>query len=117
MDGFRTLSPHNQAMAWLKGKAAGKPTGTKPVDKPHTHNGPHVPRETQDIIANFLVSHRRVELRNGHPQLHFMGMSANHMDGSVDYAVRSRVHGLDGKMHKFDSHVRIYASGHLKLIR
>jgi hypothetical protein len=104
-------------MAWLHGKAAPKPLDTKPTDKPHVHHGPHVPRETQEIIAHFLVSHRRVELRNGHPQLHFLGMSRNLIDGSVDYAVRSRVHGIDGKMHKFDSHVRIYASGHLKLIR
>lgn len=125
MDVFRTLSPHTRKrgrgqssiMSWFKGKAACKPLDTKPVDKPHMHRGPHIAREIQEIIANFLVSHKRVELRNGHPQLHFLGMSPNHIDGSVDYAVRSRMHGIDGKMHKFDSHVRIYASGHLKLIR
>lgn len=104
-------------MAWLHGKSAPKPLDAKPADKPHAHTGPHVPREIQAIIAEFLVSHKRVELRNGHPQLHFVGMSQNHIDGSVDYAVRSRVHGIDGKMHRFDSQVRIYASGHLKLIR
>ena len=104
-------------MSWFKGKPAAKPVETKPADKPHAHNGPHVSREIQATIANFLVSHKRVELRHGHPQLHFIGMSHNHIDGSVDYAIRSRVHGIDGKMNRFDSHVRIYATGHLKLLR
>jgi hypothetical protein len=103
-------------MSWLKGKAAAKPlTVTKPGL--NTYKGPHVPRETQEIIARFLVTYQRVELHKGHPQLHFLGMSHNHHDGSVDYAVRSRVQSDDGKMQRFDSQVRIYASGHLKLIR
>ena len=102
-------------MAWLKGRAAPK---LSDAEKPVRHDGPHVARETQEIIANFLVTHKRIELRDGHhPQLHFLGMSKNHIDGSVDYVVRSRVHGLEGKMHRFDSQIRIYASGHLKLIR
>ena len=105
-------------MSWLKGKAAAKPLGaSKPADKPHTHHGPHVPRETQEVIAQFLVSHRRVELRNGYPQLHFIGMSKNPYDGTIDYAVRSRILGIDGRMSRFDSHVRIYPSGHVRLIR
>ena len=104
-------------MAWLQGKAAAKRLDSKPAEKPYAHEGPHVDRQTQEVIANFLVTHKRVELRHGHAQLHFIGMSHNHIDGIVDYVVRSRVHGLEGKMHKFDSQIRIYASGHLKLIR
>jgi len=49
--------------------------------------------------------------------MHFLGMSRNQHDGSVDYAVRSHVRGIDGKSHRFDSHVRIYATGHLRLVR
>jgi hypothetical protein len=97
-------------MSWLKGKAAAKPA-------PSAQVGPHVPRATQELIARFLVTYQRVELHNGRPQLHFLGMSHNHHDGSVDYAVRSRVLSSDGEMQRFDSQVRIYASGHLKLIR
>jgi hypothetical protein len=92
-------------MSWLK--TTGLP---KPVEA-------HPTREVQERIAHFLVTHRRVELRNGHPLMHFIGMSHNHHDGSVDYAVRSHVKGIDGKNHRFDSQVRIYATGHLKLIR
>ncbi|HTV91894.1 MAG TPA: hypothetical protein VMG98_04170 [Verrucomicrobiae bacterium] len=99
-------------MPWIGGKSRPK-SSPEPVSR----NGPHVAPATQELIAKFLVGHERVELRNGHPQLHFIGMSHNHIDGSVDYVVRSRVHGIDNKMHRFDSQIRIYASGHLKLIR
>lgn len=101
-------------MAWLKGKAAPRPLAASELAH---HKGPQVARETQERITNLLISHQRVELHNGHSQMHFIGMTHNHIDGSIDYAVRSRVHGRDGKMERFDSHVRIYASGHLKLIR
>ena len=100
-------------MTWIKGK--GLPKASAVAEKPAPGALPS--REIQEIIATFLVTHERVELRNGHPLMHFLGMSHNHHDGSVDYAVRSHVHGIDGKMHRHDSQVRIYASGHLKLIR
>jgi len=97
-------------MSWFKGKALPQPEPPVTPVKP-------VARETQERIAHFLVTHKRVELRAGHPLMHFLGVSHNHHDGSVDYAVRSHMHGIDGKTHRFDSQVRIYASGHLKLIR
>jgi hypothetical protein len=92
-------------MSWLKTNGLPKPVEAHPT------------REVQERIAHFLVTHRRVELRNGHPLMHFIGMSPNHHDGSVDYAVRSHVKGIDGKNHRFDSQILIYATGHLKLIR
>jgi len=99
-------------MSWFKGKGSARPApaATAAPSKP-------IAREIQERIAHFLVSHERVELRAGHPLMHFLGVSHNHHDGSVDYAVRSHVRGIDGKTHRFDSQVRIYASGHLKLIR
>ena len=105
-------------MTWFKGKGSSKPESPgKPQPKAARTPEVHPSREVQEQIADFLVSHQRVELRAGHPLMHFLGMSPNHHDGSVDYAVRSHVHGIDGKTHRYDSHVRIYASGHLKLIR
>ena len=104
-------------MSWFKGKAVSKAAaadGVKPLRKAHA---PHPTPEVQERIALFLVRHERVELRNGHPLMHFLGMSPNQVDGSVDYAVRSHVKGIDGKNHRFDSQIRIYATGHLKLIR
>ncbi len=102
-------------MSWFKGKGLPKPeTAAKSARPAH---GVHPTREIQERIAHFLVTHQRVELRAGHPLMHFLGVSHNHHDGSVDYAVRSHMPGIDGKTHRFDSHVRIYASGHLKLIR
>ncbi len=92
-------------MTWFKEKAAPKAAPASPAP------------EVQERIAHFLVRHDRVELRNGHPLMHFIGMSPNQVDGSVDYAVRSHVKGIDGKNHRFDSQIRIYATGHLKLIR
>ncbi|MGD0969561.1 MAG: hypothetical protein ABR949_14900 [Candidatus Aquilonibacter sp.] len=105
-------------MSWFKGKGLPKPEKAAPPAKPQrkAHEA-HPPREIQERIVHFLVTHQRVELRAGHPLMHFLGMTHNHVDGSVDYSVRSHVKGIDGKNHRFDSHIRIYASGHLKLIR
>ena len=99
-------------MSWFKGKQAPKrvESGTIP------HHGPHVAREVHDRIAHFLQTHDRVEMRGGHPLMHFLGVTQNHLDGTVDYSVRSRIR-RDGKEHRFDSHIRIYPSGHLRLIR
>jgi hypothetical protein len=102
-------------MSWFKGKASPKAEEAAPA--PRKTREVHPTREIQERIAHFLVTHERVELRAGHPLMHFLGMTHNHVDGSVDYSVRSHVKGIDGKNHRFDSHIRIYASGHLKLIR
>jgi hypothetical protein len=105
-------------MSWFKGRAAMKAVPVADTVKPERkRHEPHPSAEIQERIARFLISHQRVELRNGHPLMHFLGMSPNDYDGSVDYAVRSHVKGIDGKNHRFDSQIRIYASGHLKLIR
>ena len=95
-------------MSWLKAKK-------DPVAHAH-HHAPHVSREVQARIADFLRSHDRLESRNGHPLMHVIGTSHNHFDGSDDYAIRSRVR-RDGKEHRYDSHVRVYPTGHLRLIR
>jgi hypothetical protein len=102
-------------MSWFKGK--GSPKAEKAAPALRKTREAHPTSEIQERIVHFLVTHQRVELRNGHPLMHFLGMTHNHVDGSVDYSVRSHVKGIDGKHHRFDSHIRIYATGHLKLIR
>jgi len=106
-------------MSWFKGKASSKPASVdEPKPRPaHAHHEPHVSREMHERLAHFLVTHKRLELRNGHPLMHVIGVSHNHHDGSIDYAVRSRIRGIDGKDHRFDSQIRIYATGHLRLLR
>ncbi len=104
-------------MSWFKGKAAPKSVRAESLKPQHKEHEPHPSAEIQARIAHFLVAHRRVDLRNGHPLMHFLGMSHNLHDDSMDYAVRSHVKGIDGKNHRFDSQIRIYATGHLKLIR
>ncbi len=102
-------------MSWFKGRQL--PNAAPLAVQPALKAALHPAAEVQEKIAQFLVNHARVELRNGHPLMHFLGMSRNQHDGSVDYAVRSHVRGIDGKSHRFDSHVRIYATGHLRLVR
>ncbi|MGB6984467.1 MAG: hypothetical protein WBD74_00680 [Candidatus Aquilonibacter sp.] len=104
-------------MTWFEGKASPRPVAAASIKPPRKGHEPHPSAQIQERIAHFLVTHRRVELRNGHPLMHFLGTSHNEIDGSVDYAVRSHVKGIDGKNQRFDSQIRIYATGHLKLIR
>lgn len=67
-------------------------------------------------LAEFLVTHGRLVVRGGRPMLHFLGTCANH-DGTHDYAVRTHVRASDGKHVTYDSTIRKYETGRLRLVR
>ncbi len=111
-------------MSWIKGKRTADSAGTtKGETKAHVgahvarHAAAHISLELEQRLAEFLIAHERLTRRPGRPLMHLLGVSPNAHDGSTDYAMRSRVrddHGLD---QRFDSTIRIFASGHMRLIR
>lgn len=98
-------------MSWFKEKRA-----EKAVSAQH-HHTPHLAHEVEAKLAQFLISHDRLQARTGRPLMHLLGIAHNHHDGTIDYSIRSRVHDAHGKDRRFDSTVRIYPSGHLRLVR
>jgi len=76
-----------------------------------------VPQEVQERIAEFLVkSGRHVQSVRGHSRLMFLGTTSN-IDGSTDYQVRTFIRGEGNKEEIFNSHVRVYATEHIRLVR
>jgi hypothetical protein len=75
-----------------------------------------IPIDVQRRIADFLVKHKRFAFTEGHLRLHILGTTKHH-DGGTDYAVRTAIQDAYGKQQIFNSHIRIYPTGHLRLIR
>lgn len=109
-------------MSWFKDKRVAAP-GTAPSDhsdrqeKQPQPRVPHLPHDVEAKLAQFLVSHDRLQTRTGRPLMHLLGVAHNQHDGTIDYAIRSRVHDSHGKDRRFDSTIRMYPSGHLRLVR
>lgn len=97
-------------MSWIKHKAPATPP------KPSRPREVHVSVAFEERIADFLAEHGRLVKRRGRQLMHFTGTTHNH-DGSTDFTVRSRIRYEDGSEKQFDSHVRLYATDHLRLIR
>jgi hypothetical protein len=105
-------------MTWFKGKETGKAAvATTEHGTTAHHRTLHVAHEVEERLAHFLITHNRMQARSGRPLMHLLGVSKNAHDGTIDYSVRSRVRDEEGKDHRFDSTVRIYPSGHLRLVR
>jgi hypothetical protein len=105
-------------MSWFKDKGSTKPAVAPPNHEVrHKHSAPHVSHDVEERLAKFLISHERLQERAGRPLMHLLGVAYNQHDGSTDYSVRSRVHDAQGKDHRFDSTIRVYATGHLRLVR
>jgi hypothetical protein len=102
-------------MTWIKTKVSSAGTTAAPTWK-NVAKPPRVDSETERKLADFLVTHGRLVVRTGRPTLHFLGTCANH-DGTHDYAVRTHVREQDGKHVTYDSTIRKYESGHLRLVR
>jgi hypothetical protein len=103
-------------MSWFKDKRTGTVSSEHVAPKKH-HHTPHIGEDVEARLAAFLVSHERLQARAGRPLMHLLGVSHNQHDGTTDYSIRSRVHDNHGKDHRFDSTVRVYPSGHLRLVR
>jgi hypothetical protein len=101
-------------MTWInpKGKA---PATAVPVRRGHVHAAPRVDPETEHKLADFLVTHGRLNAKAGQPTIHLLGTCNNH-DGTRDFAVRTFV-SAEGERKKYDSTVRQYETGHMRLIR
>jgi len=76
----------------------------------------HPPLNLEHAIGVLLCHHGRLEQRNGRHLMQWVA-STRHPDGSVDYVVRTRIHTSHGMERNFESHVRVGADRHLKLIR
>lgn len=83
--------------------------------KRHHHATPHVDAETEHKLADFLVTHGRLVAKAGRPQIHVLGTCDNH-DGTRDYSVRTFMND-DGSRKMYDSHIRQYETGRMRLIR
>ncbi|HEY5340837.1 MAG TPA: hypothetical protein VIK27_07415 [Candidatus Aquilonibacter sp.] len=104
-------------MSWIQGKHAVATRAAAKGESAERHNGPHISCELQDRLSAFLIAHERLASHKGRPLMHLLGVSPNHHDGSIDYAVRSRVHDDHGPGRRFDSTVRVFATGRMRLIR
>lgn len=105
-------------MSWIKGKGTAKPVAASPAQEHrHTHRVAHLAHDVEARLAAFLISHRRLQERDGRPLMHLVGVSHNAHDGTIDYSIRTRVHDAHGKDHRYDSTIRVYPSGHLRLVR
>lgn len=103
-------------MTWFKGNGPEKQAATE--HEPRSHQRPlHVAHEVEERLAKLLVTHHRLQERSGRPLMHLLGVHQNQHDGTIDYSVRSRVHDEHGKDRRFDSTIRLYPSGHLRLVR
>ncbi len=78
---------------------------------------PPVARAGEDRIADFRIAHARLERGAGRPLMQLLGVSHHLPEDSTDYAVHSRLHDDRGRGRRFDSTVRVYASGHLRMVR
>ena len=103
-------------MSWFKDKQTATVSSEHIEHRKH-HHAPHIGEDVEARLAAFLISHERLQARSGRPLMHLLGVSHNQHDGTVDYSIRSRVHDTHGKDHRFDSTVRVYPSGHLRLVR
>jgi hypothetical protein len=105
-------------MSWFKDKQLGKEVA---VSSEHGtaghHHTPHVAHEVEDRLAHCLITHQRLQARTGRPLMLLLGVQKNAHDGTIDYSVRSRVHDEQGKDRRFDSTIRVYPTGHLRLVR
>jgi hypothetical protein len=104
-------------MSWFKGKGMVRATAVKETAPVPRQTPAHIGRELEDRLAAFLIEHDRLAQRDGRPLMHLLGVSHNQHDGTTDYAVRSRVHDIHGKDWRFDSTIRLYPTGRLRLIR
>lgn len=102
-------------MTWINPKGTKAPATAVPVRKGHLHAAPRVDAETEHKLADFLVSHGRLNAKAGRPTIHLLGPCSNH-DGTRDFAVRTYVHA-EGERVKYDSTVRQYETGRMRLIR
>lgn len=104
---------HHRSMSWFS-----KPKPKKAVTSVarHGRGEPHISAETEQRIAHFLLSHGRMEQREGRPLMHVLGRFKN-FDDTMDYSVRTHVKLADGKRHAFTTHIREYPSGRMRLIR
>lgn len=75
-----------------------------------------MPIALQQRIADLLVKHKRFVFTEGHLRLHIIGTTPHH-DGSTDYSVRTAVRDEYGREQIFNSHIRLYPTDHLRLIR
>ncbi len=75
-----------------------------------------LPLALQQRIADLLVKHKRFVFTEGHLRLHVIASTPHH-DGGTDYAVRTAVRDEKGRELVFTSHVRMYPTQHLRLIR
>jgi hypothetical protein len=80
------------------------------------YSEPHVDRETEQRLVHFLLTHGRLERREGRPAMHVLGRYKN-FDDTIDYSIRTRVPEADGKSKLLTSHIREYPSGRMRLIR
>jgi hypothetical protein len=97
-------------MTWFK-------TPPKTADRRTTRHEAIVSDHMRERLADFLIERGRLlRPKHGHAALHIMGSCKNH-DGSKDFSIRTRVRCDDGSQKTFDSHVRWYATDHLRLIR
>jgi hypothetical protein len=106
-------------MSWFKDKRAvtGTAVSRDHADHKKHHQTPHVAQDVEVRLAAFLVTHERLQARSGRPLMHLLGVSHNAHDGTTDYSIRSRVKDVQGHDRRFDSTVRMYPSGHLRLVR
>lgn len=111
-------------MSWIKHKSPPPEAGAPISVSSHMarqrkgHTQPHVDRETEERIAEFLIRHGRLAPRPGRPLIQLLGTTKNHHDETVDYSVRTRVRMHDSTTKTFDSHIREYPDlKKLRLIR
>jgi hypothetical protein len=105
-------------MTWFRDNSSVKtPVASAERDARRHQHIPHIEHDVEERLAKFLISHERLQERRGRPLMHLLGVSHNDYDGTTDYAIRSRVHDADGKDRRFDSTIRIYPTGHLRLLR
>ena len=80
---------------------------------------PHIDRETEQLLAAFLIKHGRLAAGSGgRHALHLLGTLKN-ADDTIDYSVRTMVRMANGATQRFDSHIREYPDGtrRMRLIR
>lgn len=75
-----------------------------------------VPKDVEERIATFLAKHGRLVRSMGASRLVFLGTTHN-IDGSTDYTVRTSIRLEGNKEEVFNSHVRVYATEHMRLVR
>jgi hypothetical protein len=109
------LLRHDGRVGWIT-KSKPKPTVAAPRPQTRGSEGFYLPVALQQRIADLLVKHNRFVYTEGHLRLHILGTTQHH-DGSTDYMVRTAIREANGRETVYSSHVRMYPTDHLRLIR